>query len=30
MKKVEDNHAQELKDVYLVTRAKRRMLALED
>jgi hypothetical protein len=30
MKEAEDCHAQELKDAYLVTRAKRRMLALED
>jgi hypothetical protein len=30
MKEAEDRHAQELKDAYLVTRAKRRMLALED
>jgi hypothetical protein len=30
MKEAEDRHAQELKDVYLVTRAKRRILALED
>jgi hypothetical protein len=30
MKEVEDHHAQKLKDAYLVTRAKRRMLALED
>jgi hypothetical protein len=30
MKEAEDCHAQELKDAYLITRAKRRMLALED
>jgi hypothetical protein len=30
MREAEDHHAQELKDAYLVTRAKRRMLALED
>jgi hypothetical protein len=30
MKEAEDCHAQELKDAHLITRAKRRMLALED
>jgi hypothetical protein len=30
MKEAEDHHAQELKDAYLVTRGKKRMLALED
>jgi hypothetical protein len=30
LKEAEDRHAQELKDAYIVTRAKRRMLALED
>jgi hypothetical protein len=30
LKEAEDRHAQELKDAYLVTRAKRRMLTLED
>ena len=30
MKEAEDRHAQELKDAYLVTRIKRRMLASED
>jgi hypothetical protein len=30
MKEAKDHHTQELKDAYLVTRAKRRMLALED
>jgi hypothetical protein len=30
LKEAEDRHAQELKDAYLVTRAKRRMQALED
>jgi hypothetical protein len=30
MKEDEDRHAKELKDAYLVTRAKRRMLALKD
>jgi hypothetical protein len=30
MKEAEDRHVQELKDAYLVTRVKRRMLALED
>jgi hypothetical protein len=30
LKEAEDRHTQELKDAYLVTRAKRRMQALED
>jgi hypothetical protein len=30
LKEAEDRHTQELKDAYLVTRAKSRMLALED
>jgi hypothetical protein len=30
LKEAKDRHAQELKDAYLATRAKRRMLVLED